>query len=67
MRTLAPQLYKSLVVARHARWLAQFNAMAQTPEEELVLLDFIHFTGPDKLINPIEKNGFTSLPYPMTH
>lgn len=67
MRTLAPQLYKSLVVARHARWLAQFNAMAQTPEEELVLLDFIHFTGPDSLLTLLKKNGFTLTPYPMTH
>lgn len=67
MRKLTPQLYKTLVVARHTQWLAQFNAMAQTAEEELVLLDVIHFTGPDSLLTLLKKNGFNLTPYRKTN
>ncbi len=63
MRKLSPQLYKTLVLARQQNWLAQFNKMAQTPEEELVLLDIIHFTGPDSLLTLLKKNGFNLAPY----
>ncbi|HMW48414.1 MAG TPA: TraB/GumN family protein [Cellvibrionaceae bacterium] len=66
MRKLTPQLYKALVVARHNNWLAQFNSMVQTPEEELVLLDIIHFTGPDSLLTLLKKNGFNLTPYRKT-
>jgi uncharacterized protein len=63
MRKLTPALYQALIVARHQNWLPQFNKMAQTPEVELVLLDVMHFTGPDSLLTVLKKNGFTLTPY----
>lgn len=63
MRKSTPALYQALVVARHQNWLPLFNKMAQTPEEELVLLDVVHFTGPDSLLVLLKKNGFTLTPY----
>lgn len=66
MRKLTPQLYKTLIVQRHTNWLPQFNKMAQTPEEELVLLDIIHFTGPDSVLTLLKKNGFNLTPFRKT-
>jgi uncharacterized protein len=63
MRKRTPAVYQALVAARHQNWLPLFNKIAQTPEEELVLLDIIHFTGPDSLLTLLKKNGFTLTPY----
>jgi len=67
MRKLTPQVYKALVFTRHQNWLPHFNAMAQTADEELVLLDIVHFTGPDSVLTLLKKNGFTLTPYRNSH
>lgn len=66
LRTQTPALYQALVMDRHKNWLPAFDKMAQTPEVELVLLDIIHFTGPDSLLTLLKKNGYTLTPFRIT-
>ncbi len=63
MRSVTPNMYQALVVKRHQAWLPTLAKLAATPSVELVLLDVIHFTGPDSLINQLKKNGYTLTPY----
>lgn len=63
MRSQAPALYQTLVVSRSKSWLPQFKAMLKTAETEYVLVDVVHLTGPNNLLQLLKAEGFTVKPY----
>jgi uncharacterized protein YbaP (TraB family) len=65
LRDQAPDLYRELVVNRSKAWMSQFKSMLKTPEIEFVLVDAVHFSGPDNLLQLLKAQGYTVRPYKM--
>lgn len=63
MRTQVPELYRELVTKRSKAWLPSLRKMLTTAEVELVLVDAIHFGGPNNLLELLAAEGFTIKPY----
>lgn len=63
MRARAPALYETLVVNRSKSWLPQFNAMLKNPEVEYVLVDAVHLSGPNNLLQLLKAEGYTVKTY----
>src|SRR5690606_28457201 len=57
VRTQAPHLYRELVVNRNKAWLPQLKDMLETGETEYVLVNAIHLTGPDNLLQMLKAEG----------
>lgn len=63
MREQAPELYRELVVNRSKAWMPQFKSMLATTETEFVLVDAVHFAGPDNLLQLLKAQGYSVKPY----
>lgn len=63
MRAQTPALYQELVVDRSKAWLPQFKTLLTTAEVELVLVDAVHFSGPDNLLQLLTAQGYRVTPY----
>jgi uncharacterized protein len=59
LRTQAPGLYSELVVKRNKSWLSAFAGMLKSEDVEMVLVDSMHFTGPDNLLELFAAEGYT--------
>lgn len=65
MRAQAPGLYRELVVNRSKAWLPKFKTMLDNADVEFVLVDAVHLTGPDNLLQLLKAEGFAVKPYKM--
>ena len=63
LRTQAPKLYNELVVKRNQSWLPAFAGMLESEAVELVLIDAMHFTGPNNLLELFAEAGYTVKSY----
>lgn len=65
LRAQAPELYKILVMERSQSWLPYFNNMLKTTDVEFVLIDAIHFSGLNNLLQLLKAEGYTVKPYKL--
>lgn len=53
-----PAIYESLMLSRNRAWLAQLDAMMQSPEVELILVGVLHLAGEDGLLDQLAAKGY---------
>lgn len=58
LRAQAPELHKALVSARNRAWLSDLQNMLATPELEFLVLDALHLSGPDNLLQLLRDKGY---------
>ena len=58
MREDFPDIYQSLLVDRNNAWMPQVEALAATPELELILVGALHLVGEDGLLARLERRGY---------
>lgn len=63
MRAQAPELYRELVTTRSKAWMPLFKSMLKTAEVEFILVDVVHLSGPNNLLQLLTTEGFTVKPY----
>jgi uncharacterized protein YbaP (TraB family) len=63
MRAQAPELYRELVTNRSKAWMPLFKSMLKTAEVEFILVDVVHLSGPNNLLQLLTAEGFTVKPY----
>lgn len=63
LRTSTPKAYATWVVKRQALWLPKLEALIQNPSVAFVLIDSIHFTGPENLLKILKNKGYTITPF----
>ncbi len=58
LRAQAPELHKTLVGARNRAWLNDLQTMLTTAELEFMVLDALHLSGPDNLLQLLRDKGY---------
>lgn len=58
LRAQAPELHKTLVGARNQAWLKDLQTMLTTAELEFLVLDALHLSGPDNLLQLLRDKGY---------
>ncbi|MEO0421126.1 MAG: TraB/GumN family protein [Pseudomonadota bacterium] len=56
-----PDLYRSLVADRNARWIPSLMAMLESPEVELVVVGSLHLLGEDSVVQLLRRKGGLTL------
>lgn len=58
LRAQAPELHKTLVSARNRLWLNDLQTMLTTAELEFLVLDALHLSGPENLLQLLRDKGY---------
>lgn len=65
LRAQAPELHQTLINARNRAWLRELQSMLTTPELEFLVLDALHLSGPDNLLQLLRAKGYTVSVYEL--
>ncbi len=58
LRAQAPELHNTLVSARSRAWLSELQIMLTTAELEFLVLDALHLSGPENLLQLLRDKGY---------
>lgn len=65
LRAQAPELHQTLVSARNRAWLGEVQAMLSTAELEFLVLDALHLSGPENLLQLLRNKGYKVAVYEL--
>lgn len=63
LRDQSPALYDELVIVRNRLWLSRLQEMLKTVDTEYVLIDAMHLSGPDNLLDALRTQGINVIRY----
>jgi uncharacterized protein len=53
-----PDLYRTLISERNARWVPQIAALLATPQDHLVIVGALHLVGEHSVISALRRRGY---------